>query len=307
MRHVRAAVGVGLLAAALAGCNSTRFNFIKPQENPGTKPADGNVPSVTGVVNYLNENSGRVKTLRADNLSVTCAQGIMKFNVDGPMMVEKPRGFRMSLNGPLGMGRVVDLGSNNDEFWFWLSKAKPVPYQFYCSYQDLEKGVQFMPIPFQPEWVMETLGLGAYGPAERYTMDHDEQSLRLVEKAKSPQGLPVRKVIVMRRKETRPPEPQVTHYLLIDDTTNKEICSAHIIKTRLDPGTGAILPEKLELFWRLEDVTLSMDFGKVAVNAAVPPTAFVRQPLSGVPSFNLARGPDPSPVQKVQGMSPGMK
>src|SRR5207253_1972708 len=117
--------------------------------------------------------------------------------------------------------QVADLGSNNEEFWFWLSKA-PKPYQYYCSYEDLKKGVPYLPIPFQPEWIMETLGLGPYGPVERYQLESDDktQTLRLVEMARSPQGTPLRKVIVMKARETKAPEPQVTHYLLIDETTH---------------------------------------------------------------------------------------
>jgi hypothetical protein len=312
MRHLTAIFGLGLLLAVAAGCNSTRWNFLKPNDNSAVPRADddGKVQTLASVVAYMNENAERVKSLQVTSLDVTCTQGVQRLNLHGKMVAEKPRGFRMSLDGPLGVSQVADLGSNNDEFWFWI-KAQPgqtqVPYQYYCSYKDLEKGVAFMPIPFQPEWIMEALGLGPY-PLERYKLEHDEQTLRLVEDSTSPQGKAIRKVIVMKRRPTKAPDPQVTHYLLIDRATNKEICSAHITQTMVDPTTGAILPRKLDLNWRLENATLSLVIDRAAVNVQLPPAAFVRQPLPGVQTFNIARGlPDNPGVQRAGGLQQGMK
>src|SRR5437660_975058 len=82
--------------------------------------------------------------------------------------------------------------------------------------------------------------------ADKYKLEPDgPNTLRLVEKATSPQGLAVRKVIVMNRKEVKAPNPQVTAFLLLDDRTGQEICSAHIQTTKV-VATGAILPYKME-------------------------------------------------------------
>jgi hypothetical protein len=298
-------VSLGLVAA-LAGCNSTRWNWLKPADtaNAAAIPP-GNVQSVASLVEYLNDNASRVKTYRADDMTVTVTQGPLapSFTVNGKMVAEKPLGFRMSLEHGL-KGQVVDLGSNNDEFWYWISQANP-PYQFYCSYRELEQGVKFLPIPFQPQWIMETMGIGQYGPPERYQREHDAQTVRLIERTRSPQGRPIRKVIVLRRREAKPPEPQVLQYLLIDEATNKEICSAHITETMVDIATGAILPRRIELNWPQEKAKLSMILNGSAVNTPVPATAFVRQPLNGVPSYNLARMQLDPGFQRAQGVAPG--
>jgi hypothetical protein len=310
MRHVMAVLGIGLFVAAVAGCNSTRLGFLKPPENnnpvkPGT---DVRTPSVASLVDYLNENASRIKTLQAPSLDVTASQDGQRINLRGKMVAERPRGFRMSLDGPLGFSQVADLGSNNDEFWFWIKGplGQPAPPQYYCSYRDLEKGVAFMPLPFQPEWIMESLGLGPYGPADRYQIESDEQALRLVEKARSPQGNVVRKVIVMKRRETKAPDPQVTHYLLIDDATGKEICSVNITQTMVDPATGAILAKRLDLNWRQQNASLSIILDRVLVNGQLPSAdVFVRRPLNGVQTYNLARGPaETMGLQRVQGTQP---
>lgn len=291
MRFVTAVFGVVLLVA-VAGCNSTRWSFIRTPEHSkeNTKPPEG-VQSVESIVAYLNSNASRLDTIQASSIDVTASMGpSQRINLPGKLVAKKPDGFRMNLNGPVGLQQVADLGSNHDEFWFWIKGpiGEPSP-QYYCSYKDLEKGIPFMPIPFQPQWIMEALGLGPYGPPERYRLEYDDQTLRLVEKARSPQGIVVRKVIVMKRRPMTAPEPQVTHYLLIDDLTNKEICSAHI--TQVMVLNGAVVPKKLELNWRERNATLSILLEKVSVNVALPEQAFVRRSLTGVQSLNLARPP----------------
>ncbi len=288
MRFVTAVFSVGLLVA-IAGCNSTRWGFLRNPEHNGTaKPPEG-VQSVESLVAYLNNNAGRINTIQANSLDITATMGD-RINLTGKLVAQKPDGFRMSINGPLGGIQFADLGSNRDEFWFWIKGpiGQPQP-QYYCSYKDLDKGVRFMPVPFQPQWILETLGLGPYGPPEHYTLEHDDQNLRLIEKARSPQGITVRKVIVMKRRAMKAPEPQVTHYLLIDDLTNKEICSAHIAQVMVDAKTGAVVPKKLDLNWRERNATLSILLDRVAVNVGLPETAFVRRPMVGVQSYNLAR------------------
>ena len=83
-----------------------------------------------------------------------------------------------------------------------------VPPQFHCSYQALREGkVRMLPFPFQPDWIMETLGMGQYGPATRYEPQVvvEAEKLKLIEKIRSPQGVPVKKVTVFnRRKMTAP-------------------------------------------------------------------------------------------------------
>jgi hypothetical protein len=289
----------GLLT--LTGC--TRWNMLKGPERK--TPIPPNAPSVAALVDYLNNNSQRVQTLRCMELDLTCTADSQSVGLRGKMIAQKPRNFLMGADS-LGK-RMVDLGSNDQEFWYWISQNDP-PHQFYCGYKALEEGtVRHMPFPFQPNWVIETLGLGNYGPAERYKLETDAESIKLVEPTRSPQGKPVRKVIVMNRRPVQPPRPQVTAFMLVDDATGKEICSAHITETQLDHSTGAVLPRRIEFRWIMPEhrLKLAMKLDGITVNPSIPATTFARRPLNGVPSFNLANGQlDPvaaAPLQRVQG------
>lgn len=298
LRHATVLIVLSGLLLPL-GCDHTRWNLFKGNEPP---PPPTKVQTAEQLVNYLNDNAGRIQTLRTDNLSLTVSQGlgVLSFGLTGKVMAEKPRNLRLVAD--VGGSRMVDMGSNDQEFWFWVSKGDP-PYQFFCSYKALKEGqVKFMPVPFEPDWILEAMGLGPYGEPARYQVESDAETVKLVEKGRSPQGKPVRKVIVFNRRPVQSPRPQMTACLLLDDATGKEICSAHILETQLDAKTGGILPRRLELRWPEAKTKLTMALNNVSVNQPPPEGVFVRQPLQNVPSFDLATGLlNGQPIQRLQG------
>jgi hypothetical protein len=301
MRFVAAGLGVCALIV-LAGCNT--FGFLRPEQQSRGGGSLTEPPSKEALVKYLNDNSERVQTLRCNDLDLTCSMGIQTAGLQGKMICQRPRNFL--LRAAHWGTTEVDIGSNNEEFWYWLRHGDP--YQVHCSYKDLSDGkVRRLPFPFQPEWVIEALGLGTYGPADRYEYDtKDPETLRLIERTTSPQGTPVRKVIVFRRREVpqQSRDPQVTDFLLLEDATGKEICAAHITQKQVDRTTGAILPYRVEMRWPEMKLRMTMRFDGVTVNPNPPidpAVAFQRRPLNGVPGFDLATMRPDASLQRAQG------
>jgi hypothetical protein len=294
-----ARLSLGVLVL-LTGC-TPRWNAFRgsDQRDPGgpTPPA----PTVEQLVTYLNENSKRLQCLKVEDLEVTPSQGGPGLvSLRGQMVCQQPRNFRMTAGLT---GREVDLGSNQDEFWYWVKRGDNV--LVHCGYKELEDGrVRKMPFPFQPDWLMEALGMSTFGPAERYQLVEEPQVLKLVERTRSPQGTPVRKVIVLRRRPALPPTPQVTDLLLVDDRTGKEICSAHVVESQLDRSTGGLLPKRLVLSWPETKLKLTMKLDTVTARVDFPPgfPAFVRRPMQGIRSYDLAAGrfdAQPSSLQRA--------
>src|SRR5262245_12300982 len=118
MRQLAAVVGMSVLVALAAGGSSTRLGWLKtetPTAGAALARPGARVPTAASLVDYLNDNAGRVRTLRVDDLTVHASQGgLASITLSGRMLAEKPRGFRMGLDGPLG-ARWVDLGSNSEE------------------------------------------------------------------------------------------------------------------------------------------------------------------------------------------------
>jgi hypothetical protein len=276
------ALAAMVLATTLVGCETFRWGLFRPKDAEPTGPPPGGVPTAAALVDYLNQTSARVTTLRCTDIDITASMG-QTFAIRGQMMAMKNRNFILAATA-LG-SPVVDIGSNENEFWFWSSKADP-PYQFYCSYKDFEEGrVRQLPFPFQPEWLLEVLGMGTYGPADKFTVEADNKSVRLIEQTKTPQGQAVRKVIVMNRRQMTAPAPQITGFYLFDDTNQREICSAQILEVEKD----SLVPKKLSLSMPAQGAKLTMTMRNISVNPHLNAANFTRQPLQGVQSYDLAR------------------
>ena len=194
----------------------------------------------------------------------------------------------------------MDIGSNNEEFWFWISQAKDedgVARVHYCSYADMAAGKARMPFPFQPDMIVAALGMGEYDPQKEYTLKEDAKTFSLVEQAVSAQGQPVQKVTVFNRTAVGPGKPQVLAYFLLDDKGN-EICRASVLDVQtvtVDRGARAVLPQRVQAGVadaadRDDDAAVrhaGQRHRRAAGGEAVQPG----RPAS-IPASNLAQGPD---------------
>jgi hypothetical protein len=301
MRHIGFTLALAALVPA-AGCTSTKWNMFRGKEEQKVATT---APTAAALVEYLNDNADRVNTVRCASLDLQCSQGLRSVGLSGKMVCQKPRNFRMSGNA-FGQ-QEIDLGSNDQEFWFWVKRG--APYQFHCSHQALAEGrVQQLPFPVQPDWIIEALGVAHYGAAEKYQVVTKRDTWELVERTRSPQGKAIRKVTVFRQGRAPAGSPQVLAHLLVDDATGNEICSAQVVQVVVDRGTGAVLPRRVVLRWPAEKIKLTMTLDDVTVNGQLnrPDLLFTRTPLNGVKSVDLAEGRidgSGNSVQPVEGRS----
>lgn len=299
MRHVSGVVGLGALLL-LTGCNgTTKWGGIFRNNQPHAAAPDVPPPTAAALVEHLNRNSRQIQTIEVQDLDLDAKQGMTPVGLRGKMVCSKPRYFRLGAS-VLG-NQAVDLGSNDHEFWFWISKADP-PYLFHCNYADFARGTARMPFPFQPEWIMEALGMAEYGPPENYHLKVNRDTLELVQHTTSPQGQPLVKVTVFRRDRTG----QVTDHLLLDGQTNKAICSAHV--SSVQQVGGVVIPRQITLSWLAEKIELKMKLDDVAVNRQLDQQRmallFTRPTLPGVQSYDLAIGRDqPTGVRRAGGFA----
>ena len=218
----------------------------------------------------------------------------------GWMVCQKPKNFRMT--GKVVGKDSVDMGSNDREFWYWISKSEP-PYLFHCAYDDLSRGRARMPFPFQPDWIMESLGLQEMGSPEKFQVAAKRDTIELTEITRSPQGQSVRKVTVFSSQATRGSSPQVTAHIL-QDANGREICGAYVSVIQQDRATGAIIPKRIRLVWPSEKMELNLKLDEVEVNKPIEAQRatvwFTRPNLENVSTYNLARGLEAAPTGAVQ-------
>ena len=253
-------------------------------------------PTPPDLVAYLNHNAQLVQSIKCTQLEIQAKQGNDSIGLQGTLFCQKPRDFR--LRGTVAGQPAVDIGSNNQEFWFWISQAKDddgVPASTTVPTGTWRPAAR-MPFPFQPDMITAALGMGYYDPQKEYTIAKTPDG-SLVEKATSAQGQPVQKVTQFNKLTVGPNKPQVLAYYLLDDRGN-EICRATVldVQTVKIGGQPAVIPKHVKLVWRTQQIEMSMRLFDTEVNKINAPLAaklFSRAGLS------TSRRPT-SPVARIR-------
>jgi hypothetical protein len=291
---VLSAVYCLLAALLLAGCSGSKWSFVRNTGDNGR--FSGEIPSAAQLVEQMNQNAQRIVSLECPDLDMDVKQGIQQFGLRGKLVCAKPRNFRLVAEA-IGK-RQADIGSNDQEFWYWIAKAEP-PYLIHCSHEELARGVP-LPFPFQPEWVMEALGMSELDPTQPYRVVPVQRgNVELVRDAVS-QGQRVQKVTIFGRNGSY-------FYVrghVLRDMNNREMCAAHILD--IQNINGALVPRKIVLAYPAERMELKMtlyaDSREIALNKQFDREQmawlFTRPVLTGVQSYDLARRSlDASPGQ----------
>jgi hypothetical protein len=288
-------VGASLVALVFAvGCN-----LAPHQRNSvgGGGVVNTATPTVENLVEYLNRNATSIKqdqALVSGNVHIDVdAADAGRFGMDSKMLCQAPRNFLMS--GVVVSSPVVDIGSNEKEFWFWSREIKP-PYLYHCTYDDLARGVK-VPFPFQPDIALTALGLAQYDRTKKYDLrivkDNKglPKSIELTEQTRSLDNKPIKKVTVFNyHRVERLDQPQIISHVLKDEQ-DRVICAANIRSAqRVGGNDGPIIPKMVDFNWPDQKLKMTMTIYNPSITDMPPEKAalrFTRQ-NDQRPSFDLA-------------------
>ena len=271
-----------LLAAAaallpLVGCKWIEDHVGKGGGAKGTDPLPKVQPDQ--LVTYLNERAGRLQTLDYGDMRLVASDhGVPLPALRGNLSAGQPRNFRMTGTGGV-VGANVDLGSNPDQFWVYFDAPTAKPLFVYASHSDFNDGKAKIPggIPFEPDWVMQALGMTTLPPNNQYTagVDQKARTYTLSWPAVTPGGVSVVKEVVFDGDPATGTKPQVKRHV-IRDTKGKVICSAEIKQAKTvqlstsDPRTGLPLaiqhPTLMVLKWEEQKFEMELELKTGVVN-----------------------------------------
>lgn len=254
------------------------------------------------LVGFLNDRAARLRSIEyADFRTHVSGKGLpVGANLDCDLVASQPHNFRMISNGKI-VSAKVDMGSNDKEFWVYVAAPGEAPVYVFASHDDFDTGRAKMPggIPFEPEWVMQALGMKTFSPTEQYEQvpvaladvrdqprsrrgvtvsgasPRTVQSVPINERdrtytlrwpAKTPAGQQVIKEVVFDADAATGSRPQVKRHVIRDYRSNKVLASAEIktaetIQVGTDPRSG--LPMAVQYpthaVLRWEDPKFEMD------------------------------------------------
>jgi hypothetical protein len=154
--------------AACGGCNWLRhFRSQTSRANPPPVVFQP-TPTRDDVIAAVNAHTARVQTLHAQGSMAIAGVPALQAEI----AYQRPRQFRFRAGTSL-LGPEVDIGSNDELFWFWAQRS-PQPGVFYARHDQFAASQARQMIPLEPAVLIEALGLVELDP-----LGHVEGPVRL--------------------------------------------------------------------------------------------------------------------------------
>ncbi len=298
---------VALFTLAMStGCRTAGVgNFTRPEPL-----VTGATPAATELVAELNRNAERLQTFEASpTIYVTSPN--LNGGVNGHLAMARPRDFKLEL--ATHVYDVADIGSNQDEFWFWaMTRGRNAEKAiYYCKYDDM--GNSPLAATLQPDWIVEALGFRTIPEDEAAAItvrpSKDGKTLVLTHppgKGNSP-GRAFRRETVL---------DAATHRIVqhvVYSPKNEVLAQANIGEYWPDIPAGSDgqgekvqVPKKLTLEWTQEGMKLDVTLSSPRVNAEISPKRrallFVEPTKKDHKRVNLAELPNPGVRQPPAAM-----
>ena len=239
--------------------------------------------TVAEVISHLNANTSRLKAWRSTSASIRArTDGGLPVTLSANIAVARPRQFR--LRASLLGSNEVDLGSNPERFWFWVRRSKQ-RHVISVGHADLPRVRDQLSLPFEPEWLIEALGVVPLNPDEWSVVSSrpGQHRLTLVAERRSPRGTRVRRQLVVDTCLG-----VVVEQSLFDDSSQL-IARARLNGHRTDQDTGIVVPRRFELEWPEAGMSLMISLSDIEVNPTVVTESTWQVPHAlGAGTFDLA-------------------
>ncbi len=238
-------------------CGGATCNFATPPTGPLAPVAFVGTPTLPQVMQTVNANTQRVQQLHTETASVS-TPGFPPLRAT--LSVERPRRFR--LRGKL-FGPELDMGSNDEVFWFW-ARITGQPAVLFARHDQFAQSQAQQMLPIEPAWIVDALGLMKLDPG----MQHD---------GPFPKGNGQIEV----RSQIRGSRGVVTRTLVIDptygwiveqhitDANNRLLASALASNHRFYPEYGVSLPHRVEVRAPAANLTFQIEVGHYFINRPV--------------------------------------
>ena len=271
--------------ALLTGCHAGGVGNLAARPEPSLPKV-----SLTAkeAIEKHNLNAGRIQALEAKT-RITVASASFSGGAGGRMAMERPKNFTLKMTTPMG-NPVADIGSNDDEFWFWAksNRSNKDNSILVCSYEDLDR--TSLSSSFQPDWIIEAMGLRTISreEAERIESKPGDQygTIKLVSTRRGNGGESlIKETIIETSGEIK------EHRLLLNDKSGRKpvlIAFAQVTEHQTVPVNGksderVLLPKRFKLEWMREQLSLEISLDSVAVN--MPISAENRQARFALPEI----------------------
>jgi hypothetical protein len=257
----------------------------------GPPAPDVLVPAATldQIIAAVNGNAQRVQTYQTNNASISIPGALGIPTLRGNIAAMRPRRLRLQASTAI-TGPEVDLGSNDELFWFWVRRNEP-PQVYFARHAQAPGTAAAQLMPLDPQWLLDALGMAEFKPTDRHEgpLPIDKNRVEIKSYIQSTSGPLVKRTVVDANKAW------VLEQHLYDGA-GRLLASAVAKSHRYYPETGASLPQTIEVKVPPAELAMTIDVGTVELNRlADNPQLWTLPVIQGSPAVDLGAQPPLDP------------
>ena len=269
---ILSAVVVGLLGLSGASCPQRFAAAPVPRVLPAA-------PGLDQIIQAVNRNALQIQSFTTSS-AVLSVPGNPTLRAD--IAYQRPRYFRLRAETGL-TGAEVDLGSNDQVFWYWIRRSQP-PAVYFCRHDQFATCPARAMIPIEPTWLVEALGTADLDPALPHQGPFPVAGNRLEIRTirETPQG-PTTRVTIIDAASAWIMEQHVY------DAQGRLQASSVAEAYRRDPLSGLYMPSAVRLNCPVAGFSMRIELGNVQVNRTLdnPGELWTVPSFPGTPMVDL--------------------
>jgi hypothetical protein len=203
------------------------------------------------VITAVNQNNSQIQALSSSSATLS---GSHYPTLRANIAFQRPRNFRLKA-GTGFTGPEVDLGSNDQYFWFWIKRSQP-PNVYFCRHDQFATSRARQMIPIDPNWLIEALGTLQLDPSLPQQGPYREKGNRIRVRTifQTPEGPNMRDTII----------DAVSAWVMeqrIYDAQGRLRASSAVENYRLDPRTKLYIPTAVQVECPDAQFSMHVDLG----------------------------------------------
>ena len=236
-------------------------------------------PTLDEIIYAVNANTSRVQQLHSDSAWLSLP-GLPSLRSS----VSLERELRFRLKSKSIAGQELDIGSNDDLFWFW-AKRNPEPVVYFASHREFAESPTRGMFPVDPHWLIEAIGLVQLEPGGMHEGPISRGDGRVEIRTHLVRATgPVTRVLVIDERYGWILE----QHLL--DSTGRAIASSRTSGHRYYATAAVALPHRIEIEMPDAQLSLTIEVNEYAVNSLYgsPTQLWDKPPFEGYTPVNVA-------------------
>lgn len=267
----------------LVTCCGCQWFQRRPQLEP-TPILFQQAPTLDQLLTAVNRNTDAVDSYRTVDARMAVTGMPAQASVD--LSYERPR--RLRLRAGTGFtGQVLDLGSNDELFWFWTS-MNPQPGLFFARHDQFALSPNRNLIPIEPLWIIDAMGLPHFEPSHRHDGPYPKGNDLVEVRSRIPTAEgESRKITLLHQQYAWVMQQQVY------DPRGRLIASAQATNHEYFPHAAAALPRKVAIELPAAQLSFTVETQGYSVNLSSGDGSEFALPQEQFPNVPLVDLADP--------------